>query len=114
MITNYKELKAGYYKVLVGLLVLTAVTLVQPYTFMVESTFGIQMLIATAKAWIILMYYMHLQGEKFIGLTVVFSVALVIVFFSIVLTDVKHFQFKDESYITSEKLENNYKISHEH
>ncbi len=113
MLTNYKTLKAGYYKVLIGLLVLTTITFVQPYMFMIDSTFGIQMLIGTVKAWIILMYYMHLKGEKLIGWTVIFAVALVVVFFIIVVTDVKHFQFKDASHITSQELDVSHTTSHE-
>jgi caa(3)-type oxidase subunit IV len=99
---DYNAEKGGYYKVLVGLLVLTAVTFIQPHMFMAESTFSIQMLIGLAKAWLILMYYMHLKGEKLIGYTVVFSVLLVVYFFIIVIMDVKSFQFGDESHIVNQ------------
>jgi len=98
---NYEEDKAIYYKVLVGLLLLTAVTFVQPGLFMTESTFLAQMLIAVAKAWLIVIYYMHLKGEKLISAMVWFSLALVTVFFIIVIgIDVQHFQFASESPIT--------------
>ena len=40
---NYKTERATYYKVLVGLLLLTAVTFVQPGLFMTHSTFLAQM-----------------------------------------------------------------------
>jgi caa(3)-type oxidase subunit IV len=100
--TNYKAEQAVYYKVLAGLLLLTAVTFVQPHYFLQNATFGIQMLIGLAKAWLILMFYMHLKGEKLIGWTVVFSVILVIVFFTIVGIDVNSFQFSDLSHITSD------------
>lgn len=101
MVTNYKAEKAGYYKVLLGLLVLTAITFVQPSMFLTHYTFGMQMLIGTVKAWIILMYYMHLKGEVLIGWTVIFAVFLVAFFFAIVMIDVNYFQFADVSHITS-------------
>ena len=99
---NYKEERLSYYKVLVGLLLLTAVTFVQPHMFMQESTFLAQMLIAIIKAWLILMYYMHLKGEKLIIWMTGFSLFIVFTFFSIVIgVDVQKFQYKDESHITS-------------
>jgi heme/copper-type cytochrome/quinol oxidase subunit 4 len=60
-----------------------------------------QMLIGTVKAWIILMYYMHLKGEVLIGWTVIFAVFIVVFFFSIVMIDVSNFQYADVSHITS-------------
>ncbi len=98
---NYKAEYAGYWKVLIGLLVLTAITFVQPHYFLQNVTFSVQMLIGLAKAWLILMYYMHLKGEKLIGWTVIFSVFLVFVFFVIVGLDVNSFQFGDLSHIIS-------------
>jgi len=99
---NYKVERARYYKVLVGLLLLTAVTFVQPHLFMTHSTFLAQMIIAVAKAWLIVMYYMHLKGEKLIGATVIFAMFLVTVFFVIVIgIDVPNFQYAADSYITS-------------
>ena len=98
---NYKEERVRYYKVLIGLLLLTALTFVQPYIFH-AGTFIAQMGIAVVKAWLIIMYYMHLKGDKLIGAMGVFSLALVSVFFIIVIAiDVTHFQFGSESYITS-------------
>lgn len=98
---DYQAEKGAYYKVLVGLLLLTALTFIQPSMFLTDMTFGIQMLIGTIKAWIILMYYMHLKGEKLIGWTVIFAVLVVVFFFSVVTVDVNNFQFADVSYITS-------------
>lgn len=99
---NYQEEKKIYYKVLIGLLVLTAVTFVQPGLFMTQSTFLAQMLIAVAKAWLIVIYYMHLKGEKLIGAMVIFALLLVLVFFIIVIgIDVANFQFGAESHITA-------------
>jgi len=98
---DYQAEKGAYYKVLVGLLLLTALTFIQPSMFLTNMTFGIQMLIGTLKAWIILMYYMHLKGEKLIGWTVIFAVLVVVFFFSVVIVDVNNFQFADVSYITS-------------
>ena len=101
-IIDYKKERAGYYKVLVGLLLLTTLTFVQPHLFMTHSTFLAQMLIAVVKAWLIVMYYMHLKGEKLIGWSVVFAMILVTVFFIIVIgIDVPNFQFSADSYITS-------------
>jgi len=98
---DYKAERAGYYKVLVGLLVLTAVTFVQPHMFMTESTFLAQMLIAVVKGWMILMYYMHLKGEKLIIWMTWFSIMIVLTFFVIVIgVDIQEFQYLDESYIT--------------
>ena len=99
---TYEEERAGYYKVLVGLLVLTAITLVQPTMFLENATFGTQMFIGVIKAWMIVMYYMHMKGEKLIGATVVFAMFLVAFFFVIVMIDVNNFQYGDVSHITSE------------
>lgn len=99
---DYKRERAGYYKVLVGLLLLTAVTFIQPHMFMTESTFLAQMLIAVVKAWMILMYYMHLKGEKLIMWMVWFALFIVTVFFVIVIgIDVVNFNYVAENYITS-------------
>jgi len=99
---NYQEEKKVYYKVLIGLLLLTAVTFIQPHMFMTHSTFLAQMLIAVVKAWLIVIYYMHLKGEKLIAAMVWFSLALVAVFFIIVIgIDVANFQFGAESHITA-------------
>ncbi len=103
-INTYKAQKAGYYKVLGGLLLLTAVTLIQPYMFLENATFGIQLMIGAIKAWIIVMYYMHMKGETLIGWTVVFALSLVAFFFVVVMADVDHFQFKDSSYITEQHV----------
>ena len=99
---NYQEEKKVYYKVLVGLLLLTAVTFIQPHMFMTHSTFLAQMLIAVVKAYLIVIYYMHLKGEKLISAMVWFSLFLVTVFFVIVIgIDVPNFQFGAESHITA-------------
>lgn len=100
-VVDYKKEQAGYIKVLVGLLLLTALTFIQPSMFMAELTFQVQLLIGLAKAWLILMYYMHLKGEKLIGWTVVFAVFIVVFFFAIVMIDVDNFQFADISHITA-------------
>jgi caa(3)-type oxidase subunit IV len=101
-IINYQEEKKVYYKVLVGLLLLTAVTFIQPHMFMTHSTFLAQMLIAVVKAYLIVIYYMHLKGEKLISAMVWFSLALVAVFFIIVIgIDVVNFQYGAESHITA-------------
>ena len=98
---NYQEERVRYYKVLFGLLLLTAITFIQPHLFH-AGTFVAQMSIAVVKAWLIIMYYMHLKGDKLIGAMGVFSLALVLVFFIIVIAvDVTNFQFGAESYITS-------------
>lgn len=98
---DYKAEKGGYWKVLIGLLLLTALTFIQPSMFLTHMTFGVQLLIGTVKAWIILMYYMHLKGEKLIGWTVIFAVFIVVFFFAIVILDVSNFQYADVSHITS-------------
>ena len=99
---NYKAERASYYKVLVGLLLLTAVTFIQPHMFMTDSTFLVQMLIAVVKAYLIVIYYMHLKGEKLITAMVWFALFLVTVFFVILIgIDVPNFQYGAESYITA-------------
>lgn len=98
---NYSEDRRRYYKVLIGLLVLTALTFIQPYIFH-AGTFTAQMGIAVVKAWLIVMYYMHLKGDKLLGAMAMFSMALVFVFFVIVIgVDVTNFQFGAESHITA-------------
>lgn len=99
-LVDYKSENGLYWKVLFGLLVLTAVTLVQPSMFMAESTFALQMFIGLIKAWLIVFYYMHLKGEKLIASTVWFALSLVAYFFLIVVIDVNRFQYKDGSHIT--------------
>ena len=101
MVTSYLIEKAGYYKILIGLLLLTAVTFYLPEIVAPQYAFSAQMFIATVKAWLILMYYMHLKGEKTIGWSVLFSLLIVAFFFSIVMVDVNNFQFTDVSHITS-------------
>lgn len=98
---DYKAEYAAYWKVLIGLLILTAVTLIQPSMFLTDYTFATQMLIGAVKAWMILMYYMHLKGEKLIIMFTLFSMFLVLVFFVIVGLDVASFQFGDVSHITA-------------
>ncbi|CAA6812725.1 MAG: Unknown protein [uncultured Sulfurovum sp.] len=99
---DYAKERSGYYKILVGLLLLTVVTFVQPHMFMTESTFAAQMIIAVIKGWLILMFYMHLKGEKLIIWMTGFSLFIVFTFFAIVIgVDVQKFQFKDESHITA-------------
>lgn len=102
---SYKEEQAGYFKVLAGLLLLTAVTFIQPHMFFEanqSATFIVQMMIGTVKAWLILMYYMHLKGEKLIIMFTYFSLFIVLTFFVIVIgIDVAQFQFSDVSHITS-------------
>jgi caa(3)-type oxidase subunit IV len=98
---NYKEERVVYYKILIGLLLLTALTFIQPHMFMAESTFAAQMIIAVIKAWLIVMYYMHLKGETLIGVMGIFTLLIVATFFIIVIGfDVANFQFGAESHIT--------------
>ena len=99
---DYKAEKGGYYTVLVGLLILTAVTFIQPSMFLTENIFCVQLFIGLVKALIILFYYMHLKGETLIGFTVVFAVFLVAFFFLIVMIDVNSFQYLDMNHITNE------------
>lgn len=100
---NYDVEKKVYYKVLIGLLLLTAITLVQPYIFWAGHSLLPQLIIAVIKAWLIIIYYMHLKGEKLITAMVWFTIFLVTVFFVIVIgVDIPHFQFSSESYIAGE------------
>lgn len=101
-INTYKAQRAGYYKVLAGLLLLTAITFIQPHMFLENATFGVQIMIGAVKAWLIVMYYMHMKGETLIGWTVVFAMLLVAFFFIVVMVDVSNIQNMDENYITSQ------------
>jgi len=99
---DYNVEKKIYYKILIGLLLLTAVTFIQPHLFLAGASFVPQMMIAVIKAYLIVIYYMHLKGEKLIISMVWFTLGLVIVFFIIIIgIDVANFQFGAESYITS-------------
>ncbi|PHR59410.1 MAG: hypothetical protein COA44_00245 [Arcobacter sp.] len=99
---TYKEEQAGYFKILAALLLLTALTFIQPHYFLENATFAVQMLIGTVKAWLILMYYMHLKGEKLIIMFTYFSLFIVLVFFVIVIGfDVANIQYVDQNYITA-------------
>lgn len=100
---NYKEEQAGYIKVLVGLLLLTAVTFIQPHMFLTNINLEIQLLIGAIKAYLILAYYMHLKGETQIIWFAGFSLFIVAIFFIIVIgVDVANFQYIDESHITQQ------------
>ena len=99
---NYKAEYAGYWKVLVALLIFTAITFIQPGMFLTDYTFVTQIAIGAIKAWIILMYYMHLKGEKLIIAFIYFSLFLVTFFFIVVGIDVANFQYHDVSHITSQ------------
>lgn len=101
MEANTKSATRSYINILIGLLVLTAITLVQPSMFLADYTVATQMFIAVVKAWLIVMYYMHLKGETLIGYFVLGTLAIVAVFFIIVGIDVAHFQYVDVSPITS-------------
>ncbi len=104
MDTKYIEQRNRYFKVLGLLLLLTALTLIQPSMFLSDYTLATQLFIAVVKAWLILMYYMHLKGEKQIITFGYFALFIIAVFFTIVIGfDVANFQFQDVSYITSDK-----------
>ncbi|MDQ7044682.1 MAG: cytochrome C oxidase subunit IV family protein [Sulfurimonas sp.] len=103
---NYNEERKGYYKVLVGLLLLTAVTFIQPHMFLENMNLGIQLFIGVIKAYLILAYYMHLKGETQIIWFGGFSLFIVSIFFIIVIGfDVANFQYMDESHITSQHMD---------
>ena len=98
---NYKEEQAGYIKILVGLLILTAVTFVQPHMFLADYNLAIQLFIGVVKAYLILAFYMHLKGETQIIWFAGFSLFIVAIFFIIIIGfDVANFQYMDESHIT--------------
>ena len=82
---NYKEEQAGYIKVLVGLLLLTAVTFIQPHMFLTNVNLEVQLFIGVVKAYLILAYYMHLKGETQIIWFTSFSLIIVATFFIIVI-----------------------------
>lgn len=98
---NTQAATKSYINILIGLLVLTAITLVQPSMFLTDYTVATQMVIAVIKAWLIVMYYMHLKGEKLIGYLVLGTLAIVAFFFVVVGIDVASFQFQDVSPITN-------------
>ena len=98
-IIDYEKERKAYFKILIALLVLTAITFIQPHIY-TANTFASQMFIAVIKAWLIVMYYMHLKGEKLIGAMVIFALFLVSFFFIIIIgIDVPNFQYGAENYI---------------
>jgi len=100
---TYAEERNGYIKILVGLLLLTAVTFIQPHMFLTDMNLGVQMFIGLVKAYLILAYYMHLKGETQIIWFGGFSLFIVLIFFIIVIGfDVANFQYMDESHITQQ------------
>lgn len=87
-------------KILVGvwlaLMVLTYVTVAATYIDLGEFNFPLAMLIATVKAALVCLYFMHLRWDKpFNTIVFVSSLGFVALFIGLVLTD-KHEYHEDE------------------
>lgn len=79
-----------YLNIFIVLLVLTALTLLQPYILKgsVADTVFIQMLIASVKTILIVSYYMHLKYEtKLFKYIVLMAVVVLCIFFAITASD---------------------------
>ncbi len=63
-----------YGKVLIGLLVLTALTILAPTLHFTTATVLIALLIASVKGVIVLMYFMHLKTESLLLRSLVFGI----------------------------------------
>ena len=84
---------ALYTKVLVGLLLLTLLTFVQPvlYHLTPDKTAGVQLLISAMKIGLVGAFYMHLRSEKaYLKGYVVMALMILLIFFVIVGIDVAH------------------------
>ena len=93
--------KNMYLKVFIGLLLLTGLTLVQPFVvdLHLTNTLIVQMFISFIKASLIVLYYMHLKYEArlFRGLFMILVVTLVIVF-SIMIVDMVFRESVNDAY----------------
>lgn len=84
---------ALYTKVLVGLLLLTLLTFIQPelYHLSADKTILAQLLISAMKIGLVGAFYMHLRSEKaYLKEYVVMAFAILLIFFVIVGIDVAH------------------------
>lgn len=82
---------ALYSKVLLGLLLLTLLTFMQPFVWhlMPEKTAAVQLLIAAIKIGLVVAYYMHLRSETaYLKGYVAMAVLILMIFFLIVGIDV--------------------------
>jgi caa(3)-type oxidase subunit IV len=84
---------ALYSKVLLGLLLLTLLTFMQPFVWhlMPEKTAAAQLLIVAIKIGLVVAYYMHLRSETaYLKGFVAMAVLILMIFFLIVGIDVLH------------------------
>lgn len=82
---------ALYSKVLVGLLLLTLLTFIQPalYHLVPAKTAGVQLLIAVMKIGLVVVYYMKLRSETaYLKSYVFMALGILLIFFVIVGIDV--------------------------
>lgn len=82
--------KEVYLKVFIALLLLTALTFIQPYLLSMElnNTLWVQMFIAIIKTILIGSYYMHLKYEsKLFSLIVLMAIGTLAIFFIITASD---------------------------
>lgn len=79
-----------YFKVLLGLIVLTLLTLGQPFVISADiaGTMTIQLIIAFLKTCLIVGYYMHLKYENIVTISLVsFAVAILVIMFGLTYMD---------------------------
>lgn len=87
-----------YLKIFLALIVLTIVTLLQPYILpaQIHATVSIQMFLALLKTFLIVAYYMHLKYEsRLFKMIVLVAVITLCIFFIITATDAI---FRNESF----------------
>jgi cytochrome c oxidase subunit 4 len=81
-----------YAKVLTGLLVLTAITILVPWINLTAATVLIALLIASTKAGIVLTYFMHLKME--IMLFRILVIMVLLIYLSVILLTFSDYMFR--------------------
>ncbi|CAA6811812.1 MAG: Unknown protein [uncultured Campylobacterales bacterium] len=91
MSQNTDKINSGMYlKMFILLLVLTTITLLQPYIVPLElaGTLSVQLFISFIKAYLIIMYYMHIKFESSLFKGFLFMLIIsVILIFGLILPD---------------------------
>ena len=89
-VKNSASHKGMYFKVLLGLIVLTLLTLGQPFVIpsTIAGTMTIQLIIAFLKSFLIVAFYMHLKYESLITIAFVkFAIAILLIMFGLTYID---------------------------
>jgi cytochrome c oxidase subunit IV len=94
MITEVKHITeySLYGKVLVGLLVLTSLTILVPWLDLTAFTALIALLLASTKAGIVMTYFMHLKLEN--SLLKILVVMVLLIYISVILLTFSDYIFR--------------------